>query len=798
MAPNRPKRGKNPSQIKESVVNMTVPSTIMHSLLQKLDLTFERDIGMLNGKNTNSIPPTETLVAVQKQLTQLKQLFESISDNDREYIDKIRTIRENKAKESARLKLEAAEAERAKEEAAVSAATAAAASTAASEAKAREVEALGDVKDETEDKIDILPSSAPASPEKVKATPTDKSDETTPNEGERETAERSAIPSEKSKDDILMADGQEKPETQADGTSKPESSQEEHPKSPSVTQEQNDEGTTSTADSVQDETNAKKRGLEDEAANSTETSKTDQAQEGNDANTAQTEEPPVKKQKQDEVDIDQMENDPNVKNPKSEFVISQTLPRAARNLGLYSEEGLESTGEEYLKKKYSVASYPTTDLKELLPGDMPDMDLSCAKPANQIQFSTFLSYVDNFFKELTEDDIKLLKTKYILPANLEVDKTYDADVTPFVIPKLGPLYTRTWFKADANKKVGNISPPNVSDTSSIVPKKGANAISDAVLETEDISCGPLLSRLLSAIFRDEGTDVAKTIAQEENNTSAATNQDTARSIDVKVENNNESSNNLGIENHEQTPGPSAAETPFNSNLEEMTKFSMGGTTSTLKMDQGWKINSVNLDYPTLEERLKRELKYVGIYANLPKDENNASGDDPDWLTGREDDEVSAELRELQNSLKQSTSRNQKRKEVLTPLIEKQLAWLEYSSILDDLDKQVDQAYIKRVRVPKKRKKHHSSGGVNTGTASQLAQQKAANSSLKALLDKRQRWITKIGPLFGPSELMKRIPKRSIFADLEQDDDDDEGDEGDVFDHNDHEGKDADDNGELET
>ncbi|GMM55632.1 histone acetyltransferase [Maudiozyma humilis] len=798
MAPNRPRRGKNPSQIKETVVHMTIPSTIMHSLLQKLDLTFERDIGMLNGKNTNTIPPTETLVAVQKQLTQLKQLFESISDSDKEFIDKIRAIRENKAKETARLKQEAAEAERAKEEAAKAAAAAAAAAEAA-EAKAKAAEEEAEVKDEKKEILDALPSSAPGSPQKLEQATPDKPEESAPAEGGEDAAKESVSAIEKSKDGASQASGNDSAAAMTDGTQDSQSNADDEQSQEASKPGEEQQKSTDTTDVSEESNSSKKRELEDEASQPSENTNEDLSQEdgGVPSTSASSDEPPAKKQKQDEVDIDQMENNPNVKNPKSEFVISQTLPRAARNLGLYSEEGLESTGEEYLKKKYSVASYPTTDLKELLPGDLPDMDLSCAKPANQIQFSTFLSYVDNFFKELSEDDIKLLKAKYILPANLEVDKTYDPNVTPFIIPKLGPLYTRTWFKADANKKVGNISPPNVSDTSSIIPKKGANAITDAILETEDISCGPLLSRLLSAIFRDEGNDLANTVANEENSMAAAGNQGNTNSIDVKMENNDESSNNLGIENHEQTPGPSAAETP-SSNLEEIAKFSIGGTTSTLKMDQGWKINSVNLDYPTLEERLKRELKYVGIYTNLPKDENKTGGDDPDWLTGREDDEVSAELRELQNSLKQSTSRNQKRKEVLVTAIEKQLAWLEYSSILDDLDKQVDQAYIKRVRVPKKRKKHHTSGGVNTGTASQIAQQKAANSSLKALLDKRQRWITKIGPLFGPSELMKRIPKKSIFSDLDQDDDEDEGDEGDVFDHNDHEGKDGDEQSELET
>ena len=721
--PRPPRRGKNPRETKESVAQATIPSTVLQSILRRLDLTFERDIGMLNGKNTHAVPDRDTLLKVQEQLNLLKDLFETISKDDQEYIDKIRSIREDRVKAEQKAKADAIEAD--------------------AKIEVKKEEPAESDNDKTESIQDNVENNAP------KRITVDQTEvETTTQTDVNEIAEQTT--EEPNKKRPLEIEDEEATEEKTD---------EKEPQN-----DNNDEQPTSS-------TNDEK--APEEKAEPITTEKN----ENND-------EPALKKQKTEEVDIDQMENNPNVKNPKSEFVISQTLPRAARSLGLFSEEGLESTGEDYLKKKYSVASYPTTDLKELLPGDLPDMDLSCAKPANQIQYSTFLSYVDNFFKGLTDDDIKFLKAKYILPENLEIEKSYDPEVTPFVIPKLGPLYTRTWMKADANKNLGNTSPPHVTnDASSVVAKKSGTDIKDSSLENEDISCGPLLSRLMSAIFRDEGNDLARQITAEQSTSGIEIFGTTPT---MQSEAHTPATDNLEIENKEQTPLHSVAETPL-ADIEEITKFSIGGTTSTLKMDQGWKINNINLDYPTLEERLKRELKYVGIYMNMPKDENNPNGvAEPDWVTGREDDEVSAELRELQSSLKQATARNQKRKEILIPLVERQLAWSEYSSILEDLDKQVDQAYIKRIRVPKKRKKHHGNS-VNAATASQIAQQKAANSSLKALLDKRQRWITKIGPLFGPSEIMKRIPKKSVFSNLEQEEDDDDAD---VFDQN-HEGKDED-------
>ncbi|AAS54352.1 AGL139Wp [Eremothecium gossypii ATCC 10895] len=513
--------------------------------------------------------------------------------------------------------------------------------------------------------------------------------------------------------------------------------------------------------------------------------------------------------KKSKVDIERIENDPTVKNPNSEFVVSQTLPVAARQLGLFNEEGLESTGDAYLKNKYAVASYPANDLKDMLPGELPDMDFSKPKPTNQIQYSTFLSSIDNFFREFTEDDIKFLQTRHIIPQTLQIQKQYDPEVTPYIIPKLGHIYTDVWLKEDNNQNVANLSPPPVSDPSSVLPKKSASDINDDTLETESISCGPLVSRLLSAILKDDSGDSHTSKADQMDDSTVTfenKTEDIADTVGVKVEGanntvgaaagnkNNPSNNATAAGGHHGTNSVSAANN--NVNIFEEIKLPTQST-SSLPQQQGWKAQDVSLDYTSFEERLKRELKYVGIYMSLPKDENGT--DDPDWLNGREDDEISVELRELQNVLRQVTKRNEKRKAVLVPLVEKQLAWQEYISILDDLDKQVDQAYIKRIRVPKNKKKKHSAStpvanpNSTSQAAIQAAHQQAANSSLKSLLDKRQRWISNIGSLFDKPEKMKRIPKESVFRDLDQEE---EEEEGDVFDGNDN-NKDEEDMGGLQ-
>ncbi|KAM3161796.1 Chromatin-remodeling complexes subunit NGG1 [Lachancea thermotolerans] len=614
------------------------PSRLLTSILKTLDLTFERDIGLLNGKHVRTLPGAPALTNLRGSLEKLETTLERILASDRTTVAKIK---------------EAIEAT--------------------------------PVPQKGPEPSQPSPSAEPVAPE----APT--SDEEANDAPKRQTTRKRSLKVEDEEEEEEEGEDQEV-RKHSEKTVPPEKEQEE-------------------------------------------TSHVD---------------------KKSKTEIDRIESDPSVKNPKSEFVVSQTLPAAAVTLGLFTNKGLESTGEEFLKKKYGVSSYPTSDLKEFMPGELPDMDFSRPKPTNQIQYTTFLTSVDSFFRDLNDDDVKFLKNKYIIPPNVSVERAYDPEVTPYVIPKLGPLYTETWAKEDNNQNIANLSPPPLNDPSSILPKKSSGDLSDDVLDTEEVSCGPLVSRLLSAILKDELPADGNSGTKEENDGESLPDE----------------------ESKTFTPNPNSSALTPSSEMDD-NKNQNTSSTSAIPQQQGWNASSVSLDYPTFEERLKRELKYVGIYMNLPRDEDSTYGEDPDWLAGREDDEISAELRELQSELKQVTKKNMKRKAILIPLVERQLAWQEYASILDDLDKQVDQAYIKRIRVPKnKKKKQQASASALNSTsqaAIQAAHQQAASSSLKSLLDKRRRWISKIGPLFDRPEIMKRFPKESVFRDLDQEEEDEDGD-----------------------
>lgn len=424
------------------------------------------------------------------------------------------------------------------------------------------------------------------------------------------------------------------------------------------------------------------------------------------------------------------DNDTRLKNPKSEFVTSQTLPaESIAKLGLFSEDnnGLETQGKEYLKKKYGVASYPENDLQDALPGPIPNVDFSKNKPpSNQVQFTTFQSYLESYFRPFLNEDIKFLNENYVLAPGMD-KSNYDPNVSPYIIPKLGPFYADVWSEEDANlgTKI-NVSGYQQPSVESYKPKGSVDEILDENLYTEEVSCGPLSSRLLSAVL----------------------NAHEGRSSDDE------------------------------DNGDDSTLF---GEDVATRLDTGedYKFMAEVNDFHSIEERLKRELKYIGIFMNLPSDDesqnklilngryikrnNQTIIDTDDWVRNKEDDEVCAEIRSLQKTLREVTIRNKRNKKRLIPIVEEHLAWQEYYTILEELNKQVDQAYTKRLKVKNKKKKVEMSP----------AQQQAANSGLRALLDKRKRWIENIGKLFKPPEVMKRVPKESILQDDSAEDENEE-------------------------
>lgn len=479
--------------------------------------------------------------------------------------------------------------------------------------------------------------------------------------------------------------------------------------------------------------------------------------------TATTEEPEVKIKTEtdanympmstDNIGLEDDANDPEKKptpeyekNPKSEFVESQELPIAI--LGLFDEnaveDGLPVNGEEYLKKKYAVASYPKNDLKDQLPGEIPDMDFTKAKPPNQVQFSTFSTYIEPYFRQFTEEDLAFLQQKFITAptaptagnasaAAADHNQAKKALLSPYIIPPLGQLYTTTWAAEDGPNPGYNLSPPPLPSKEEVVAKGTSDSIIDDALETESISCGPLASRLLAALMSETAFD--EEIKKEEE-------EDEVKK--VKIEDK---------EGEEETT-TSTATKPEEEEKESGVESAASAAVSSL-LDGNWKISSLKTDYGSLEDRLKREFKYVGILDMnlLQKEEkmrqkfelkfasngsaaggagaagnaaansaaaaaaSSVSGEDLgiDWVKGREDDEICHEMRILQRELRRVSYLNRAYKHRLYPIVQEQMAWQEYSHILEDLDKQVDQAYQRRTRANTRTKKKKSVPGSAAGS-----------------------------------------------------------------------------------
>ena len=73
--------------------------------------------------------------------------------------------------------------------------------------------------------------------------------------------------------------------------------------------------------------------------------------------------------------------------------------------------------EEEIKEIYSVASYPSSDLHDLIPGTPPDKDFSNAKPTNQVSFNTFQTYIEPYFRPFSEEDLAFLRERVNSPTN---------------------------------------------------------------------------------------------------------------------------------------------------------------------------------------------------------------------------------------------------------------------------------------------------------------------------------------------------------------------------------------------
>ncbi|KAL4928555.1 histone acetyltransferase NGG1 [Aspergillus undulatus] len=372
--------------------------------------------------------------------------------------------------------------------------------------------------------------------------------------------------------------------------------------------------------------------------------------------------------------------------------------------------------DEEKKEIFSVNVFPESDLRHLMAGTPPDRDFSNAKPTNQVNANTFLQYVDPYVRHLMEEDIAFLKEK-------------GDRVTPFMMPKRAKKhYNDVWAEEDG---LMNLDQTN-GDREKLPLNEGRgniDQVTDETAETDKVSMPPLLSRLTSLLRYEHR-------APDENATNGTTNGD------LPMNGLNGDSMDIDHPNGDTESKPQPSATSFRA-----------------ASPSGFKVPAAKLDHAQLDERLKAELRHVGF---LGADEN------PDY-DAHYDDDIAQRLRLLQSELKKQMIINSARKSRLLEVARERMAFQEYMTIHDDLDSQVQQAYLKRTRTLGKSKKgsqaKHRPGGAGGGSHVVSAagiSRPAIGDVARTLMDRRKRWRDCIGPVFKDCKTTVPGPGESIF------------------------------------
>ncbi|KAK5111607.1 hypothetical protein LTR85_011836 [Meristemomyces frigidus] len=353
----------------------------------------------------------------------------------------------------------------------------------------------------------------------------------------------------------------------------------------------------------------------------------------------------------------------------------------------------------------NVMHWPESDLRDLTAGDPPDADFSNAKPATQVNFSTFQAYVDPFIRAYTEEDVAFLKER-------------GDRLTPYIIPQRGPKgYKDIWA---AEEGLTGIEPPAKLESNPNEARGSMEEMDDNTAETDEISMGPVMNRLLSL-------------------TRPALNGASIK----KQEDEPDANGDIPMFNADDTLEPTLP------GAEEQHK-----PATFLPPDAPRPTSFPQLDYESLEQRAIQELRHIGFLG--PTDTPAAFDFD-----AHNDDEVAARLRTLQHELRRVSRLNNVRKARVLELTEERMAMQEYANIAEDLDGQVNAAYLKRNRSlakPTKKSSSHSANNNNNSSSRAGAKGVAAaaggaggrgvSEGVRALMQKRRDWVEMVGPVVG--------------------------------------------------
>ena len=302
-------------------------------------------------------------------------------------------------------------------------------------------------------------------------------------------------------------------------------------------------------------------------------------------------------------------------------------------------------------------------------------------------------------------------------------------------------YDELWAEED-----GDILADGSSNTSGHFhpnqPGGNIDQIDDETAETEQISMGPLASRLLSMMRPEHRAPINED------------NDDANGDTHGNGESSSTTANGYHTDghNHDSVRGPGS--TPENNGTIPPATFIPESATPT------WKIPVAKPDRLQFDLRLLEELRHLGFIS-------------PDATPNYEshlDDESAARLRSLQDELRKQSIKNGAAKTRLQIIAEERLSKQEYDTICKDLDEQVIAVYSKRNRTIGKSKKNvKRPGGAGGGSHYVAAPANAGvgvakpgiGDAAREIIDRRKRWMDNLNPIFEDLETV--LPRgESLF------------------------------------
>ncbi|GAA5931507.1 histone acetyltransferase NGG1 [Sporobolomyces koalae] len=411
---------------------------------------------------------------------------------------------------------------------------------------------------------------------------------------------------------------------------------------------------------------------------------------------------------------------------------------------------------------FYVPTYPIVPVKPEVVPPVPtakrqadvEGDFSNAKPGQQIAHSTFVNWTESYLRPFGEDDLAFLAAK-------------PEDVLPYIIPPLGKSYQQRWEEEDFDPTMSRRTPQQQQQLllhqqqQNLARHAGYNALepaplprlkpchlSEEAMATENIFLGPLSERLMSALALEEGAKLLYRGADE---------LDSLGLVGMETLNG---ATIVGSQQPTQAPDQDEHEVDADGEEDDEQQQQQQPQQRT-KVDGPKELQppkKIEMDAVDLEERIKRELRFIGL---LPEEE-------VDW-SSREDDEISTSLRACQRSLQLQVELNEHRKAILMSIVKDRMAYQEYETARDAQERVIEAGWHKRQRTDSKNKKKKGSNRDRDRSRPTAADDDPSKVPVSPVLmeavEKRNALVESFRPFFeeeGGKNRWWGIPETSVF------------------------------------